>query len=518
MTPKSSILYQNADATIFLLDIPTSIALAQELPPQTTSPGASPDAQADTTPDQNIPGEQDQGRKKNLLSSPPLKSPYTPTEPKTEAARAKVLASIPRSQRDFASSVEPLLSNALVEIRRSFREDLKWCLPRCLLGRLEPESHGHEDGSPGEAVVRLGKRKRWSAEKYPNALGTECNFQPGCFESTAYNGIMHEPPLILASGMNRFRHKADICNQLVKNTSSETATVQIPCSYRYGAGQARPRRYRKHRVMIPPLSNFLICTLPLVSTESTSDTQAGPIPQLPRTKRFNLILLDPPWSNRSVQRSGHYQTQSRFDTDMLTQKICDILGVHSYSPSFSMVDEEPNSTEKATQSKLSIAAIWIVNSVRSRKVATDSLKGAGFTVSEEWVWIKTTVDGQPVTPVNGLWRKPYEVLLIGRRRVSSEADSAGAGAGAGIRRRVIAAVPDVHSRKPNLREVFETVFFADGCPGPGPDSAGVGRSLRYSALEVFARNLTAGWWAVGNEVLKFNSEEWWTNDEPECPS
>ncbi len=32
----------------------------------------------------------------------------------------------------------------------------------------------------------------------------------------------------------------------------------------------------------------------------------------------------------------------------------------------------------------------------------------------------------------------------------------------------------------------------------------------YQALEIFARNLTAGWWSCGDEVLKFNWEGCWT--------
>lgn len=67
-------------------------------------------------------------------------------------------------------------------------------------------------------------------------------------------------------------------------------------------------------------------------------------------------------------------------------------------------------------------------------------------------------------------------------------------------RRVIAAVPDLHSRKPNLKSILENVFFTE-----------TGQLQSYSALEVFARNLTAGWWAAGNEVLRFNERECWVD-------
>ena len=35
---------------------------------------------------------------------------------------------------------------------------------------------------------------------------------------------------------------------------------------------------------------------------------------------------------------------------------------------------------------------------------------------------------------------------------------------------------------------------------------------QYEALEVFARNSTAGWWGWGNEVLKFQGREHWIDD------
>jgi N6-adenosine-specific RNA methylase IME4 len=189
-------------------------------------------------------------------------------------------------------------------------------------------------------------------------------------------------------------------------------------------------------------------------------------------------------------------------------------------------------------SRASLAAIWITNAEKARRAAYDALTGTGFRVVEEWVWVKTTVDGQPVSAIDGLWRKPYEILVIGRadqggRTVDlnvaapviptetveestvHENDLLGIDP-ASIRRRVIAAVPDLHSRKPNLKEVFERVFFkegdADGRSGLDDSDA---RVQSYSALEVFARNLTAGWWSCGNEVLKFNAREYWVD---ECDS
>jgi protein JSN1 len=64
-----------------------------------------------------------------------------------------------------------------------------------------------------------------------------------------------------------------------------------------------------------------------------------------------------------------------------------------------------------------------------------------------------------------------------------------------------------------LKEVFERVFFTEGHESEGSnlDESGA-RIQQYSAMEVFARNLTAGWWACGNEVLKFNARECWVDE------
>lgn len=65
-----------------------------------------------------------------------------------------------------------------------------------------------------------------------------------------------------------------------------------------------------------------------------------------------------------------------------------------------------------------------------------------------------------------------------------------------MKNKVIVSVPDIHSRKPNLKRVFEEVL-----------------PRGYTALEMFARNLTAGWWGWGDEVMKFQGGEYWAQEE-----
>lgn len=183
---------------------------------------------------------------------------------------------------------------------------------------------------------------------------------------------------------------------------------------------------------------------------------------------FHLILMDPPWPNRSVRRKrGSYNIANDLDE------------IHS---TLSLI---PIASHLAREG---LVAVWITNKASVLELLT-SPRGMfaewGLELVDEWTWLKVTTAGEPVVDVNSAWRKPWERLLIAKRR------------GAGMpklpsRRRVIVSVPDLHSRKPNLRSIFEDIL------PPG-----------YRGLEIFARNLTAGWWSWGDEVLKFQQPEHW---------
>ncbi|KAF4634513.1 hypothetical protein G7Y89_g3592 [Cudoniella acicularis] len=187
--------------------------------------------------------------------------------------------------------------------------------------------------------------------------------------------------------------------------------------------------------------------------------------------QFNLIIMDPPWPNRSARRKGSY------GISYSTTEIRDLL---------SLIPISDHLAEKG------LVGVWITNKAAFR----DMLLGEGglfdewgIELGEEWVWVKVTKKGETVSKLNSLWRKPYEILLVGRRREEGIQSTE-------VKRRVIFGVPDLHSRKPNLKSVFKKVMELE----------------RYEALEIFARNMTDGWWAWGNEALKFQMNEHWINN------
>lgn len=189
---------------------------------------------------------------------------------------------------------------------------------------------------------------------------------------------------------------------------------------------------------------------------------------LEEAPEFDLIVMDPPWPNRSARRKkGSYHTASDLDGIRSTLSLIPVA-----------CHLAPNG----------LAAVWITNKAGVLELLT-SPRGLfaewGLELVGEWTWLKVTTAGEPMVEVDSTWRKPWERLLIAKRRGAE-------GTRMPNRGRVIVSVPDLHSRKPNLRPLFEDIL------PPG-----------YRGLEIFARNLTAGWWSWGDEVLKFQQPDHW---------
>ncbi|KAJ5102757.1 hypothetical protein N7532_003286, partial [Penicillium argentinense] len=397
--------------------------------------------------------------KRTLLSTSPLTTPWGSLEPTTDAKRNKLLANTPESETNFHENViAPAVQRALGELAFAFHSGAvtKWFHPRHLL-----DDHMQR------------RDKDW----------VECELHNGkCGQMT-----QGEPPCILSPSTPNLFSSTCALNTLVKNPSPESTVIGIP-KRTTEQGSVVYEEYR-----IPPEAAFVQGLLPLKTSHRNQLQGTGkhPIPPLPKQKKFNLILADPPWPNKSVRRNKDYDTD--FQMSDLISSLGAVLRDYSYPPNASReVDADSmNAHNAGGMHDETIAAIWVTNSYKARVAAHEMFTSAGFKLVEEWVWVKVTADGRPVYPLDGIVKKPYEILMVGRRSSRNKVD---------VTRRVIVAVPDVHSRKPNLRELFEKVFFAGGGCG-------------YSALEMFARNLTAGWWACGDQAIKFNMEDWWVESE-----
>ncbi|OBT59142.1 hypothetical protein VE04_00890 [Pseudogymnoascus sp. 24MN13] len=445
---KTCILWQNEDHTVTLLDVPCSIELAQQF---------------------------EHGGERKLWSSPPLEQPYPSLEPKSEKAVAAL-----KSQKAIAALVNPdtdindlilhrILALALEEARDAIESNgdgpKAWCLPRsCYDGKQS----SLQDGRPEKRhhiSHKAGEGSNGASSPLPPSTG------PSRQNGNGQGGATDSLPL------SPF--------PLFKNLMGHTVTLSLP-------GSDIP-------AIVPVNSTHIqgeiISTLPIL---------------IQKAPQFPLIILDPPWPNRSARRAGNYHT---------SYGLSEISTLLSGIPIRSKLE------------KNGLVGVWITNKeiFRDLLLGKDGERGLfgewGIELVEEWVWLKITATGEPMSPIDGTWRKPFEILLVGRkipraeistdpcevglkteleevfdeRKGGEEVGKSGEQPGVQptpIKRRVIIAVPDMHSRKPNLMALFATLLPSSLVPP------------HY--LEIFARNLTAHSWAWGNEVLKFQRLEHWT--------
>ncbi len=439
-SPSSAVLYQNVDCTVVLLDVPRSISLAQ--------------------------GTLDYACTGQIYSSQPPEVPYPSTEPKSGKARANILRTkIPiDSDLEFPTN---LLYQALEEIGHHWRGE--WCSMRKI--------------SPFVTVGQSKKRKLLEAEDplspfNGNFAGRDLNKPlPASSWSTARKPVVPaqriEPdlrvseefftpkkfsdpltlPVNLTSAIHMCSNIRHIINKLVSNSCiTSVSLVHAETSFR-----------------IPPNASFILSKISEVTAPIFSMGALTMYPAPSATAgpgQFDFILLDPPWENRSAKRSAKYDTMCNTDPMVVLQSL---LGQHI--------------------AQGGLIACWITNNPRVRAAALEAFAAWEVQLVEEWAWLKTTLLGVPVTDIEGVWRQPYEILLLGKRINEFGIHQQNP------KRRVIVAVPDYHSRKPNLKELIEPMVPA--C---------------YRALEIFGRYVSAGWWVWGDEVLKYNWEGHWSKD------
>lgn len=425
-SPMAAILYQNIVKTVTLLDIPRSISLAQ--------------------------GTHENPCTHQLHSSQPLQDPYPSVEPKSKKAKVKVLQTKPASEPHYQFP-EILLRQARREIAENW--DGEWCLERKLSPSAtvrQGKKRKIDEASPPELPAQ-GQDSSPDTEKEPrvSTLKTEPDLRSP--EELLKSRTLSEPLTLSADvtpGVHACSNIRDIANKLVHNPYPAPMSLQ----------------YSQTSYMIPPSASFIFSKISEATAPAFSMAALTMYPEPSATTgpgQFDFILLDPPWENRSVRRSAKYKTtRDAYPMDV----VRNILAQH-IAPG-------------------GLVACWVTNKASVRDAALEAFVTWDLQLVEEWAWLKTTVHGVTVTEIEGVWRKPYEVLLLGRRVDESE------GFSANERRRVIVAVPDLHSRKPNLKALIESML-----------------PVHYRALEVFARNLTAGWLAWGDEVLKFNWEGHW---------
>ncbi|RFU23728.1 hypothetical protein B7463_g12612, partial [Scytalidium lignicola] len=363
----------------------------------------------------------DGGVQRVILSSDPLEKPYPSVEPKSAKALSRLE---PPPLSDLV--LRRYIQLALEKLRETHQGPCH--LPRFTAG-----------GWSG------GKRKREHQHEHELEQKHEYEYENEDSKETQVESSPRGDSNDIGVKINSIQYASRVCSPLYKNEGQ--SPTYITCETRH-----RP-------ALIPPKATFLHGNI-----EDTLALFSQNAPQ------FNLILMDPPWPNRSARRKGSYGTS--YDSEAINALLSSI-------PVKDHIEKD------------GIVAVWVTNkpAFREMLLAEGGLFDQwGIALVEEWVWLKVTSSGEPICELHSTWRKPYELLLVGRRvHADAYVDAAPLES---VTRRLLIAIPDLHSRKPNLKLLFEPLLKPD-----------------FAALEIFARNLTTGWWAWGNEVLKFQTDE-----------
>lgn len=241
----------------------------------------------------------------------------------------------------------------------------------------------------------------------------------------------------------------DLSSQIIENNSSFSKMITL-------MGQ---------KYLLPPKSSFLLSDISCMQ------------PLLNCSKTFDVIVIDPPWENKSVKRSNRYNSLS------------------------------PQQIKQMPVPKLAAADCLIVTWVTNRQkhlcfVKEELYPSWSVEVVAEWYWVKITNSGEFVFPLDSPHKKPYECLVLGRVKESTTLSLRNAD----VRvppvpdHKLIVSVPCVlHSHKPPLAEVLKDYIKPGG-----------------QCLELFARNLQPGWMSWGNEVLKFQHMDYFMALKARC--
>ncbi|XP_048041268.1 N(6)-adenine-specific methyltransferase METTL4 [Megalobrama amblycephala] len=221
----------------------------------------------------------------------------------------------------------------------------------------------------------------------------------------------------------------------------------------------------REKYLLPPRSRFLLSDItrmhPLVNSGD----------------KFDLIVLDPPWENKSVKRSNRY---SSLPSSQLKQLPVPALAAPEC-----------------------LVVTWVTNRAKHLRFVKEELYPYwAVEVVAEWLWVKVTRTGEFVFPLDSQHKKPYEVLVLGKYRSSIDHAVRSSAVDELPEQRLLISVPSVlHSHKPLLSAVLKPYI-----------------SHKPKCLELFARSLQCDWTSWGNEVIKFQHSSYFTRERAEDPA
>uniref|UniRef100_A0A0R3RR76 Methyltransferase-like protein 4 n=1 Tax=Elaeophora elaphi TaxID=1147741 RepID=A0A0R3RR76_9BILA len=245
----------------------------------------------------------------------------------------------------------------------------------------------------------------------------------------------------------------DISNELVMWVNAEPKVITAEC--------------KGEKFILPPFCSFIIND----ACVSKALVKYG--------KRFDFILLDPPWENKSVKRKIVYAT---YDDQAWMSDL--------YVP------------ELLAESGL--FATWITNNAKHFKVVNDIIEYFGFEKIATWRWLKVnfvtfhilwlevcpkvTNNGEPVYSLNSQHKQPFESIVFACSSAASKYYTKI------VDEFVLISVPSaIHSRKPPLLPVLQALEILE-------ESA--------EQLELYGRYLLPRTTTIGFEAAKLQNKRY----------
>ncbi|KAJ8485784.1 hypothetical protein OPV22_018269 [Ensete ventricosum] len=190
---------------------------------------------------------------------------------------------------------------------------------------------------------------------------------------------------------------------------------------------------------------------------------------------FNFIVIDPPWENGSACQKALYPTlPNRYFLYLPVKELAHEGGA--------------------------LVALWMTNREKLRIFVENELFPAwGVTKFVLSYWLKVKPDGSLISELDLFHHRPYECLLLGYINLQNDDSRAMPFEYLGINQ-VIVSIPGDYSRKPPLGQLL-----MDHIPGPKP----------AKCIELFARELGAGWTSWGNEPLHFQDSKYFVERDNE---
>ncbi|KAF5202678.1 Methyltransferase-like protein, partial [Thalictrum thalictroides] len=184
---------------------------------------------------------------------------------------------------------------------------------------------------------------------------------------------------------------------------------------------------------------------------------------------YNLIVIDPPWENGSARQKSVYPTlPNRYFLSLPVKQL--------------------------THSEGALVGLWITNREKLRIFVEKELFPAwGVSYKALIYWLKVKVDGSLISELDVFHHRPYECLLIGYSHGKGMDSEQLSTSKCLPENQVIISIPGDYSRKPPIGELL-----LDYAPGPRP----------ARCVELFARELLAGWTSWGNEPLHFQESKY----------